>query len=139
MYHGCIVRMTQDTALGVETESIPTLGWLALGLVFVTGVLHVYAGVIEGRPPVTLAGVGFLGAMVLYLLDYRRRLLYLVGIVYTAVQIPIWYAVKAGEYTVVGYVDKAVQVVLVALFVYLYWRSRATDVPPGSPQTEQTS
>jgi len=110
-----------------ETESISGLGWLAVALVIVTGVLHIYSGVVEGRTPVLLAGVGFLGAILLYLADYRRHLLYLVGIVYTAVQIPIWYVVKAGEYTLVGYVDKAVQVVLIALLAYLWWSTRTTD------------
>lgn len=62
----------------------------------------------EGRIPVALAGVGFLGAIGMYLVDYRRQLLYLVGIVYTAIQIAIWYVVKTSEYTTVGYVDKDV-------------------------------
>ncbi|WP_254830559.1 DUF7475 family protein [Haloglomus salinum] len=123
--------MSQDTQSSLETGSIPTLAWVALGLVVVTGVLHIYAGVVEGRIPVALAGVGFLGAIALYLVDYRRPLLYLVGIVYTVVQIPLWYVVKAGEYTTLGYVDKLVQVVLVALLVYLYWQTR-TAADPGS-------
>ena len=108
----------------VDTDSMTGVEWLAVALVFVTGVLHLYAGVVEGRPPVTLAGVGFLGAIALYLANYRRRLLALVGIFFTGVQIPIWYAVKAGEYTTVGYVDKAVQVVLVVVLAYLYWTGR---------------
>ncbi|WP_239685616.1 hypothetical protein [Halolamina pelagica] len=95
--------------------------------------MHVYAGVVEGRAPVTLAGVGFLGAILLYLVDYRRPLLYLVGVVYTAVQIPLWYVAKAGEFTTVGYVDKAVQVVLVALLVYLYWHTRAAKNTSSAP------
>lgn len=115
----------EESPSGVlDTESIPGLGWVALGLVLVTGVLHIYSGIVEGRIPVLLAGVGFLGAIVLYLANYRRRVLYLVGIVYTAVQIPIWYIVKAGEYTTIGYVDKGVQVVLIVLLAYLYWNSR---------------
>jgi hypothetical protein len=126
-----IADMSQDTQSSLETGSIPTLAWVALGLVVVTGVLHIYAGVVEGRIPVALAGVGFLGAIALYLVDYRRPLLYLVGIVYTVVQIPLWYVVKAGEYTTLGYVDKLVQVVLVALLVYLYWQTR-TAADPGS-------
>jgi hypothetical protein len=108
-----------------KTDSIPSLGWAAVILVLVTGVLHLYSGVVEGRVPVALAGIGFLAAVVLYLADYRRRLLYLVGIGYTAVQIPLWYVVKAGEYTTVGYVDKAVQVVLVLVLAFLYWQSRS--------------
>jgi hypothetical protein len=79
----------------------------------------VYAGVVEGRAPVTLAGVGYAGALVLFFLDYRRRLLYLVGIPYTAVQIPIWLVVKS-EYGMVDYVDKAAQVVLILVLIYLY-------------------
>jgi hypothetical protein len=68
---------------------------------------------------VALAGVGYAGALVLFLLNYRRRLLYAIGIPYTAVQIPIWVAVKS-EYTIVGYVDKTVQVVLILVLVVLY-------------------
>jgi hypothetical protein len=109
----------------LKTGSISGLGWLAVVLVLVTGVLHIYSGVIEARIPVLLAGVGFLGAITLYLADYRRRLLYLLGIGYTAIQIPIWFVVKAGEYTVIGYVDKAVQIVLILVLAYLYWRSRS--------------
>lgn len=121
-----------------ETESISGLGWIAVALVFVTAVLHLYAGIVEGAPPVALAGVGFFGAIVLYLADYRRRLLYLVGIVYTGIQVPIWYVVKAGQYTTVGYVDKTVQVVLIALLVYLYLRGQhADDERSDSPHTKQ--
>jgi uncharacterized membrane protein len=119
----------------VATESISRLGWVAIGLVFVTGVLHVYAGIVEGRIPVSLAGVGFLGAIVLYVVDYRRRLLYLVGILYTVVQIPLWYVANAGSFTTLGYVDKAVQVVLVALLAYLYWQTR--ERTPGQSTAVQ--
>jgi hypothetical protein len=117
-----------------EVQSVGRLGWLAVALVTVTGVIHIYAGVVEGRTPVALAGVGFLAAIVLYLIEYRRPLLYLVGIVYTAIQIPLWYVVKAGEFTTVGYVDKTVQVVLVVVLAYLYWETRTatTDSPTAS-------
>ena len=119
--------MSQSSTESLRTETITTLGWLAVALVVVTGAIHVYAGVVEGRIPVALAGVGFFGALALYLLNYRRRLLYLVGIVYTAVQLPLWYVVKAGEFTTVGYVDKAVQVVLILVLAYLYWQARSSD------------
>ena len=113
--------------------SLTQLRWLAVALVVVTGVLHVYAGVVEGRMPVTLAGVGYAGALVLFFLDYRRRLLYLVGIPYTAVQIPIWLVVKS-EYGVVDYVDKAVQVVLILVLIYLY-----LNTPSGSTGNTATA
>ena len=76
------------------------------------------------RIPVLLAGVGFFGAVVLFLVDCRRSLVYVLGIIYTAVQLPLWYVVKAGEYTTLGYVDKGIQFVLIVLLVYLYWNTR---------------
>ena len=99
--------------------SLTQLQWLAVMLVVVTGVLHVYAGIVEGRIPVALAGVGYAGALVLFLSDYRRRLLSLIGIPYTAVQFPLWIVAKS-EYGVVDYVDKAVQVVLILVLIYLF-------------------
>jgi hypothetical protein len=125
----------ENSKLGVfEVQPVSRLGWLAVALVTVTGVLHIYAGIVEGRIPVALAGVGFLAAIGLYLVDYRRALLYLVGIVYTAIQIPLWYVAKAGEFTMVGYLDKAVQVVLIVVLAYLYWQTRTgtTDSPSAS-------
>ena len=99
--------------------SLTQLQWLAVAFVVVTGVLHVYAGIVEGRIPVALAGVGYAGALVLFFFDYRRRLLYLIGIPYTAVQFPLWIVAKS-EYGMVDYVDKAVQVALILVLIYLY-------------------
>ncbi|WP_280585285.1 hypothetical protein [Halorubrum sp. Boch-26] len=106
-----------------ERESLSRLQWLAVSLVVITGVLHVYAGVIEGRIPVALAGFGYAGALALFFVGYRRRLLYLIGVPYTAVQIPIWLVAKS-EYGVVDYVDKATQVVLILVLGYLYLSAR---------------
>jgi hypothetical protein len=116
--------MGQSFSGYVETESLTMTHWFAILLVLATGVLHVYAGIVEGRIPVSLAGVGFLVAVTLFLANYRRSLLYPVGIVYTAVQIPLWYVVKAGEYTTLGYVDKAIQAVLIVVLAFLYWQKR---------------
>lgn len=108
---------TDDTGGGLTGAH-----WVAVALIVVTGVLHIYAGIVEGRIPVALAGVGYAGALVLFFLNYRRKLLYAIGIPYTAIQIPLWIVVKS-EYGVVDYVDKAVQVVLIAVLAYLYVRS----------------
>ena len=112
--------------------SLTRLQWLAVALVVVTGVLHVYAGIIEGRIPVALAGVGYAGALVIFLLDYRRRLLYLIGIPYTAVQFPLWIVAKS-DYGMIDYVDKAVQVVLILVLIYLY-----LNTPSGSGRNTST-
>ncbi|MCQ4332396.1 hypothetical protein KM295_02615 [Natronomonas sp. F2-12] len=112
--------------------SLTRFQWLAVALVVITGVLHVYAGIVEGRIPVALAGVGYAGALVLFLFDYRRRLLYLIGIPYTAVQFPLWIVAKS-EYGTIDYVDKAVQVALILVFIYLYLNTPSE--PAGNTAT----
>lgn len=110
-----------------KNGSLASVQWLAVSLVVVTGVLHVYAGFVEGRIPVAIAGFGYAGALVLFFVGYRRRLLYLIGVPYTAVQIPIWLVAKS-EYGVVDYVDKATQVVLILVLGYLYLNARSGTV-----------
>lgn len=132
--------MSQSTTRLDDTDSITTVGWLAVALVIITGVLHVYAGIVEGRIPVALAGIGFFAAIGLYLLNYRRRLLYSVGIIYTAIQFPLWFVANAGEFTLVGYVDKLVQLVLIVVLAYLYWQTRKpTEDQYASSQRKQPS
>lgn len=128
--------MAQVLGRPVRTGSLTSTHWLAILLVLVTGVIHIYSGIVEGRIPVSLAGVGFIAAIVVFLLDYRRSLLYLVGILYTAVQLPLWYVVKAGEFTTLGYIDKTVQVVLILLLAYLYYsRKRSGTAATDSVTT----
>jgi hypothetical protein len=120
------VANTQNNSAS-RIGSLTQLQWLAVALVVVTGVLHVYAGLVEGRIPVALAGVGYAGALLLFLFDYRRRLLYLIGIPYTAVQFPLWIVAKS-EYGTIDYVDKAVQVVLILVLIYLYLNTPSESV-----------
>ncbi len=108
----------------IQKESLSSLQWVALILVVLTGIIHVFAGIVEGRVPVLLAGIGYGGSLALFALDYRRQLLYLVGIPYTFVQLPLWYVAKAGEYTPIGYFDKTVQVLLILSLASLYWRKK---------------
>jgi hypothetical protein len=122
--NGIVVKTQYDTAGRIG--QLTGLQWVAVALVVATGALHVFAGVVEARPPVLLAGGGYAGALVLFFLGYRRRLLYLVGIPYTAVQFPLWLVAKS-EYGVVGYADKAVQVALILVLVSLY-----LNTPSGS-------
>lgn len=114
-----------DAPTGQSTAEVPggtglsTLEASTIVLLAVTAITHLYAGVVEGAPPVLLAGVGFVGGVALYLGGVRRQALTIAAIPYTAVQILLWYIAKAGNFTVVGYVDKVVQVLLVALLVAL--------------------
>lgn len=102
-----------------ESASLSETHWLAVALVVVTAGIHLYVGWARARPSLALAGGGFVGGLVLFLVGFRRRLLYALGIGYVAVQIVLWAAFNAGEYTVIGYVDKTVQVVLVGILVSL--------------------
>ena len=113
---------TQRQQSGIE--GLSGLEMAVVALLLFTAATHVYAGVVEGAPPVLLAGAGFLAGVVLYLRGLRRRLLTLLAVPFTAVQIPLWYVAKAGNFTLVGYVDKAAQVVLVAALVALAVRQR---------------
>ena len=116
---------TQAQSSPGAIESLSTLEWAIVALVAITAATHIYPGVVEAAPPLVLAGLGFLGGAALYLRDVRRNTLALAAIPYTAVQIPLWFVIKAGNYTTVGYVDKAVQVVLiVALLVLVLGRSQ---------------
>lgn len=114
----------------LETGSLSAVHWLAVALAAVTGAMHVSVGVVDARAPLVLAGLGFFGAVGLFLADYRRQLLYPFGVAYTGLQIAVWAVVNAGSYTAVGYVDKAVQVVLLVLLAYLYWTGRAAARRP---------
>ena len=125
--------MNAQSKSASQLGSLTQIQWIAIALVVVTGALHIYAGIVEGRAPVALAGVGYAGALVLFLLSYRRRLLYLVGIPYTAVQFPLWIAAKS-EYGMIDYVDKAVQVVLILVLIYLYLNTPSESV--GNTATE---
>ena len=116
---------TQSQPVDRRTASLSTLERGIVVLVGITAVTHIYPGIVEGAPPLVLAGLGFLGGAALYVRGVRRQALTVAAIPYTAVQIPLWVVIKAGDYTLVGYVDKAVQVVLVlALLVLVAGRYR---------------
>ena len=111
-------------------ESLTPLHWLAIGMALVSGAVHLVLGI--GFLPhwmgvlFVLATGGFVGGVALVLLDYRRRLLYLLGIPYTAVQIVAWYQVNQpdslGAISAAEGVDKVAQIVLIVALIVLYSR-----------------
>lgn len=121
---GILVTTSQQGTAVASGKSLSTLEIAVVVLVGITAVTHLYAGVVEGAPPLLLAGLGYVGGGALYLFGIRRRVLAVAAIPYTAVQIPLWVVAKAGDYTFVGYVDKAVQVVLIVALLALLvgWR-----------------
>jgi hypothetical protein len=117
----------------LETGSLTTLEWVGIVLAAITGVVHLVISTGFLPEPLgisfLLAGLGFLGAIVLVLLGYRRRTVYAVGIPYTAVQIVLWYVLNfdgvsdmletAGP---LGVLDKAVQIAFVLVLIALLRR-----------------
>lgn len=121
---GTSVTTSQQGTAAAPGNSLSTPEIAVVVLIGTTAVTHLYAGVAEGAPPLLLAGLGYSGGGALYLWGIRRRVLAVAAIPYTAVQIPLWVVAKAGDYTLVGYVDKAVQVVLILALLALIvgWR-----------------
>jgi hypothetical protein len=115
----------------LDTADLGPLHYAGILLAVVSGLVHLRLGV--GFAPSGL-GISFLFAGVVFLLatagilvNYRRRLLYLLGIPFTAGQIVLWYALNfaAGQKSfpadvgTIGAVDKVAQVLLIAVLVVL--------------------
>lgn len=111
-----------DSDRGGRLARLDGLHWAAVVLAVVTGLIHVYLGVVEGRLPLVIAGVGFFGGVGVFLAGYRGRWFYLAAIAYTAIQVVAWAVVNAGAYTVLGFVDKAVQLLLITVVADLVRR-----------------
>jgi hypothetical protein len=114
-----------------RTESLHSLHWAGIAAALVTAAVHLLLGVRMAPSGLgisfVLSGFGFLGAVVLVVVDYRRRTVYAVGVPYTLVQILLWYYVNfadgsksfPGDVGTLGAVDKVAQVVLIAVLVVL--------------------
>ncbi|MFB6251657.1 MAG: hypothetical protein ABEI27_08235 [Halobellus sp.] len=115
----------------LRTGSLTGLHWAGIALAAITGLLHLglAASLLSSSLTSSLgwafiiAGVGFLGAIVAILVDFRRRQLYLLGIPFTAGQIVAWAALNAPDFSPPGIADKIVQVLLIVVLVALYRQS----------------
>ncbi|TYT61862.1 DUF7475 family protein [Natrialba swarupiae] len=111
-------------------ESLSTRHWIAIGLAVVTAVVHLVLGV--GFLPHWMGGAflfataGFLLGITLVLVDYRRRLVYLLGVAFTGGQGILWYALNRpdglGAISAAEGVDKLAQLLLIAALIVLYRR-----------------
>ncbi len=122
--------MASETTTGgrLRTGSLTSLHWLGIVLALVSGVIHLVLGVAGLPSPLAisfvLAAGGFFGAVVLVLLDYRRRVVYLVGIPFVAVQFVLYFVLNwPNVWNPGGIVDKVAQAVLIVVLVVLYRRS----------------
>ncbi|WP_336360301.1 hypothetical protein [Haladaptatus sp. ZSTT2] len=81
--------------------------------------VHLYLFLEHGTLVMLLAGVGFLGGIGLFFAGVNRRALYLAGIVFTALQIPLWILEGMPHLQNFGLLDKVAQVTLIAVLGYL--------------------
>lgn len=115
----------------LETESLTPLHWLAIAMALVSAGVHLFIAVDVLLPSqlgyaFLFATGGFVGAVILVLVDYRRRLIYALGIPFTAGQIVLWFLLNdidgLGAISAVDAVDKIAQVILIAALVVLFGR-----------------
>lgn len=115
----------------LQTESLTGVHWVGVVAALVSAGIHLLLGV-RFLPAglgigFVLAGLGFLGAVVLVLGDYRRRTVYLAGVPFVLVQIGLWYYLNfavgpkqfPADVGALGIVDKLAQLVLLAALVQL--------------------
>ncbi|WP_416838900.1 hypothetical protein [Haloferax sp. DFSO52] len=102
-----------------NTELTP-IHWTAIGLAAITGVIHLSLYVTDDWLPFLFAGVGFLGAIALFVvLPRHRRPLYVAGMLFTASQIVGYLLFPMGPLWL-GVLDKAVQIALIVVLGYLF-------------------
>jgi hypothetical protein len=111
----------------LQLDSLTSLHWIGIVLAAITGLVHLWLGISflsdPTGPAFLAAAAGFFLGIVGILIGFRRRLLYLLGIPFTAGQIPIWYVVNAPDLSPIGIGDKVVQVVLIVVLILLYRRA----------------
>lgn len=110
----------------LQTASLTPVHWVGILLAVVTGLIHLFLGVSFIAEPLGWsflgAAVGFFAGTIAVLIDYRRRLVYVLGIPFTAGQIVLWYVVNAPDFSPLGIGDKIVQVALIVVIAVLYTR-----------------
>ncbi|MFB6300762.1 MAG: hypothetical protein ABEH65_10920, partial [Halobacteriales archaeon] len=122
--------MSTATESGLlDLATLEPLHYLGILLALISGVIHLRLGV--GFAPSPL-GMAFLFAGIVFLLavagvaaNYRRGLLYRLGIPFTAGQIVLWYYINFAAGTksfpadigTLGAIDKITQVLLIAVLI----------------------
>ncbi|ADD07066.1 uncharacterized protein Nmag_3516 [Natrialba magadii ATCC 43099] len=113
-----------------SASSLSPVHWLAIALAAVSALVHLILGV-SFLPhwmgvAFLAATAGFLLGIALVIRNYRRRLVYLLGIPFTAGQIVLWYIVNEptalADLSAAETVDKIAQTLLIALLLILLAR-----------------
>lgn len=117
--------------LHLDTASLTPLHWMGFVLAIISGVVHLALVVVGPISPASGFGIlfilafgGFVGGVGLVAINYRRKLIYLLGLPYTGSQIVMWYLANQpagpGDLSAFEWVDKIAQVLLLVLLVMLF-------------------
>jgi len=118
----------------LDLRTLTPLHYLGILAAVISGVIHLQLGIGFISSPLgvsfLVAGVVFLLASAAILVNYRRRLLYGLGIPFTAGQIVLWYVFNfamgsrsfPADVGTLGAVDKVAQVILVVVLIALLQR-----------------
>lgn len=121
----------KNDGVRLRTESLGGVHWIGILAALVTAAIHLFLGVrmVPSGMGISfvLAGLGFLGAVALVLIAYRRRTVYAVGIPFVLTQIVLWYVINfatgpksfPADIGTLGAIDKIAQLVLLAVLVAL--------------------
>jgi|AntRauTorcE11898_2_1112593.scaffolds.fasta_scaffold63400_1 hypothetical protein len=112
-------RLFERGEIGFDSRKMSWAHWVAAALATLTGVIHLFLYWNQGFVAFLFAGVVFLGAVAALLLNVYRRLLYALGIPFTAGQIAIWAAQGMPDMGVAIF-DKPIQLVLILVLGYLF-------------------
>jgi hypothetical protein len=92
--------------------------YLLVGAAAVSGLIHLYKGFNSGFLLLTLAGAGFLGGIILYLVGFHRFWVVAASIPFTLAQFVFYYRFYGFNFGFLGGLDKFVQLVFVLSAVY---------------------
>ena len=108
-----------------SVEWTPARAALVIAALLTAGI-HLALATTTGENVFAVLGLGLLVGFVVFLTDLWEPVLYLVGAVYVGVTTTVW--VLAGmPQPLLGAVDKVIQAVLFALFVYMLVGEMRTD------------
>ena len=111
---------------GAASTRVTPLHWIGILAATVTAIAHVVLGVQFGGTFMILfifAAIGFGGGIAAVLAGYRRRLVYALGIPFTAGQIVMWWVLNDVPPIPTSHaIDKAAQVVLIVVLAVLLYR-----------------
>jgi len=110
----------------VDGASLTPLHWIGILAATVTGIAHVVLGVQFGGVWLVLfplATLGFGAGVTAVIAGYRRRLVYALGIPFTAGQIVLWWVLNpVPPIPTRDAIDKVAQTVLIAVLAVLLYR-----------------